>query len=165
MDSSVFPLCHYLLLWISTHPHSPSSRICTEGINGGKSSLCTSRVTWLHNTLRPCTKPALLFLKLWDSSPSTNDLSPFLCKLVTLPSRLSLPISLHPTHSLCMCSLTDKRVAGAPPWPLRERWSVTETVVPNQTQVEIGLWARINSELASTLVLWRAAQLWSDDPY
>lgn len=36
---------------------------------------------------------------------------------------------------------------------------MTETVVPDQTQVEIGLWSRINSELASTLVVQRAAQL------
>lgn len=123
-------------------------------------------VRYIHTYITTSHKAsaALLSLKLWNSSPSTNDLSSFVCKLVTLSSRFSLPISLHPTHSLCVCSLSDKRVAGAPPWPLRERRSVTETVVPNQTQVEIGPWARINSELASTLVLWRAAQLRSDDP-
>lgn len=76
-----------------------------------------------------------------------------------LSARLSLPISpsLRPTD--CSHRLPDKRVSGAPPWPLRDRRCVTETVVPNQTQVEIGLWSRINSELASRLVVRRAAQL------
>lgn len=40
---------------------------------------------------------------------------------------------------------------------------MTETVVPNQTQVEIALWSRINSELARRLVVWRAAQLCHSD--
>lgn len=67
--------------------------------------------------------------------------------------------SLSIPRSLCVCALCLIREWQGSSLALRERRSVTETVVPNQTRVEIALWAGINSELASRLVLWRAAQI------